>query len=143
MQESVAPFLKPTSLLGDLNCENREHSFWSTGVDLAPLHINFSQVTHSLGSNRAVYVERVRRRGGACSQSDFADSHPTSYLTGRHFMLAYLDSLVCTVRNEDFCSLSQLISKACFTNITICMLPVKIGNRNTFFYHACPSPSYT
>lgn len=46
MQESMAPFLKPRSLLGDLNCEGREQSHSSLAIDRGSLHINFSIIRH-------------------------------------------------------------------------------------------------
>lgn len=41
MQELATPYLRPRSLLGDLNCEGCEQSYWSTGVDQGSFHLTF------------------------------------------------------------------------------------------------------
>lgn len=48
MQESATLFFMRGLLLLNVNCEGHEQSYWSTDVDQGSLHINFSQVTHSL-----------------------------------------------------------------------------------------------
>lgn len=74
-----------------------------------------------------IYTDRVQRMAATCSLSNLADSQHLRCLTGRHFVPAYSDPLVCRLRNEPSFSLCQLILEAWFINAMIYMRPAKLA----------------